>query len=190
MSLLLSYSSANPHNAKAKAGMVQVEKILSGGDEDEEDEAEVSENQDEQDIEAMDADPDQHGHMTSNLDEGGVQIGEVEPPDDMEQLLQLHRRPRLPQTLYRSTAGGTFDHTQQQRPPPTPQLPPRRIATAMTAAMAAASLAGSLTPGSGSILNSPALGHRHGTLRPPNLHVSQRERELDEFEDGGEEMDE
>lgn len=177
--------------------MAQVEKILSGGDDDEEDEAEVSDNNDEQDIEAMDADPDQHGHMRGNLGEGGVQIGEAEYVDEYEQspppdsFLQRSRvlGQGLPQTLYRSTAEGHFDHTpppppQQQRPPPTPQMPPRRIAPgSVTGSIAAGSLAGS-------ILNSPTLGHRQGPVRLHNLHEVQRERELDEFEDGGEEMDE
>ncbi|KAF9359691.1 Anaphase-promoting complex subunit 7 [Mortierella sp. NVP85] len=170
--------SANPYNTLAKVEMARVEKILSGCDEDEDDEAE-SDNPDEQDNEAMDADPDQHANLSGNMDDGSVHNGETEYVDEFE--------PTSPHDpfIQRSRTNGSavdghFELTpppapQQQHPPPTPQLPPRHIAQ------------GSLV---GSIRNSPTLSSRlQMPARPSTTRISQRERELDEFEDG-EEMDE
>ncbi|KAK3813218.1 MAG: hypothetical protein J3Q66DRAFT_347649 [Benniella sp.] len=179
--------SANPYNALAKVEMARVEKILSGCDEDEDDEVE-SDNPDEQDNEAMDADPDQHEHLSGNMDDGSVHNGETEYVDEFEPTSPhdpFIQRSRMSangsaETPYGSAADGHFELTpppapQQQHPPPTPQLPPRHVAQ------------GSLV---GSIRNSSTLSSRlQMSARPSTTRISQRERELDEFEDG-EEMDE
>jgi len=181
------FSSANPYNALAKVEMARVEKILSGCDEDEDEEAE-SDNPDEQDNEAMDADPDQHEHLSGNMDEGSIHNGETEYVDEFEPTSPhdpFIQRSRMSangssETPYGSVVDGHFELTpppapQQQHPPPTPQLPPRHIAQ------------GSLV---GSIRNSPTLSSRlQMPARLSTTRISQRERELDEFEDG-EEMDE
>ncbi|KAI8352569.1 hypothetical protein B0O80DRAFT_427208 [Mortierella sp. GBAus27b] len=176
--------SANPLNAKAKLGMAQVEKILSGGDEDEEDEAEASDH-DERDMEAMDADPDQHGSVRGNMD-ASVQMGDSEYVDDFD-----HTPP--PDSFIQSQlleGDETFDRTpppppQQQRPPPTPQLPPRRIAPGTAV--------GSIISGSlaGPRLGSPTPGHRQAPGRLPNVsNVSRYEQEFNEHQETREEMDE
>ncbi|KAF9183444.1 Anaphase promoting complex subunit 7 [Haplosporangium sp. Z 767] len=70
----LSAMSANPNNIRAKEGMANVEKILSGGD-DEVDEEEL-EMEDEQDIQDMGSDLDHRGHTGGQIDEDDILTGE------------------------------------------------------------------------------------------------------------------
>ncbi|KAF9432149.1 Anaphase-promoting complex subunit 7 [Entomortierella beljakovae] len=77
---LSSYQSAlssNPNNIRAREGLAEVEKILSGGDEEDEDEADELESNGLQEGDTMDADLDQE-HTQDNIEEEDVITGEDE----------------------------------------------------------------------------------------------------------------
>ncbi|KAF9361657.1 Anaphase-promoting complex subunit 7 [Mortierella sp. AD094] len=208
---LSSYQSAlisNPSNSLAKEGMMNVEKILNGGDDEDEDEAE-SDSNDDHEGDTMDADLDRD-HMRVNLDEDDVLTGDDEreledylPRQDQS---QQEQQPHS-QTPQRSE-GSLMDrltelgqrHTQtpsrpnrasnDQPPPRLPRQPPQLLHQ-----MQQRRTANSI-PGFGMDYPTPSRSNIPGATlsRPsslyPNVFHPQREREYDEYEDGGDEMEE
>ncbi|KAF8930789.1 Anaphase-promoting complex subunit 7 [Dissophora ornata] len=189
--------SADPDNARAKAGIAVVEKVISGGED--EDEDEESENNDEHDIEALEAELQRHNQMEGNLDEDDILTGEEDHEDDHDddsiqyRNHQHHQQtPQHPQNTFAHRARGGLGQRHQQTPyrhpqrllDQTPHQPSRSQSLLLNQIPS--------TPGFG--MGYPQTPSRPGrSQHNGRFHTTfnaQREREYDEFEDGGEDMDE
>ncbi|KAG0370945.1 hypothetical protein BC939DRAFT_446899 [Gamsiella multidivaricata] len=200
--------SANPDNARAKEGMAHVERVLNGGDEEDEDEIEESDNNEDIEVDAtdamdaMDVALDRQEHISDNLDEDDVLTGDEDPVDEVEDDHQHshHQTPQHTQEVVSQRARGLGQRHQQSLYTPTQrqdQIPQHsRQPPQFSQQLQQQRAARSSIPGFG--MGYPQTPSRSGIsralqnqapLRVPSHYTSQREREYDEYEDGGD-MDE
>ncbi|KAF8985918.1 Anaphase-promoting complex subunit 7 [Entomortierella lignicola] len=193
---------SNPNNINAKEGITQVEKILSGGDDEDEDEAGESDSNDGQENDTMDADLDQD-HMVGNLDGDDVLTGDDDHELDEDYLQQQEDHSQTP----RHSEATYFEQLAEQRHFQTPSRPNQipndrpppilpRQTSHLSLQMQQHIVDSDGIPGFGmnyptpSRVNvPPTMLNRSGPLFP-NVPHSQREGEYDEYEDGGDEMEE
>ncbi|KAF9107111.1 Anaphase-promoting complex subunit 7 [Mortierella sp. GBA35] len=152
--------SVNPDSVRALEGMAHVEKILSGGDEEIDDEQDLD---DEIENEGMEVHQDESGHLGGHLDEDDILTGEEDQGEDYDDgrghrmrspqytLHQANRNDSLVAARARGLAQqaqGQQFHNHQQMHPQIPQLTtspatataPAPAATTATAAAPTASL--------------------------------------------------
>ncbi|KAF9110489.1 Anaphase-promoting complex subunit 7 [Mortierella sp. AM989] len=204
---LSSYQSAlssNSSNARAREGLLQVEKILNGGDDEDEDEAEESDENDVHEGDTMDADLDQD-HMGLNLDEDDVLTGDEdhEPDEDYRQQQQQPEQQSGDIETVLDRFNGQIERYRQtpSRPnqasndQPSPRLP-RQHPQHLNQMQQQRAAAENSIPGFGmdyptpSRPNNPTSTPNRPAIIYPNASYSQREREYDEYEDGGDDMEE
>ncbi|KAG0017758.1 hypothetical protein BGZ80_007954 [Entomortierella chlamydospora] len=190
--------------------MVNVEKILSGGDDEDEDEAE-SDSNDDHEGDTIEADLDRN-HMGVNLDEDDVLTGDDERDLDEDYLQQQQNQLQQVQQQLNSdtpqrTEGSLMDRLLElgQRHAQTPsrpnrtsndQPPPRLTRQPQLLHQMQQRRTANSIPGFGMDYPTPSRSNIPSTTpsRPnslyPNMSHPQREREYDEYEDGGDEMEE
>ncbi|KAG0252206.1 Anaphase-promoting complex subunit 7 [Mortierella polycephala] len=204
----LSAMSANPNNIQAKEGMANVEKILSGGD-DEIDEEEL-EMEDEQDIQDMGSDLDHRGHAGGQIDEEDILTGEEDQGTEYDEHHSLRHHsdhelhsfqtPHHQQQQYRQYHNDTAPPSRVRGLGQTPRTPTRNLHSTAVQSQSLLSrlqshqvhrqavsvpgfgMAYPQTPtASGSSAIQTNITSRHQTS-----YIPEREREYDEYEDGGE----